>query len=54
MKIIPEFKSCSNPKCNGEARLQKAVYHFLNTKEPYMLRHCPKCDTWYLVLVDKN
>lgn len=54
MQIIPKYRSCSNPKCDGEAVLQDIVYRFLNTKKPYMLRHCPRCKTWYLVLISEE
>lgn len=37
-------------QCDGFAKLDDTVYHSLNTGEPYMLRHCPKCSTSCLII----
>jgi len=61
MNIIPDYVPCPNRKCDGLAALVDArgkllpiTYHFGNTKEPYMLRHCNKCGSWYLVIIEQR
>ena len=34
------------------AELENKVYHFKNTKEPYLLRHCPKCKGSSLIVFE--
>jgi hypothetical protein len=48
--FIPEYRNCKNDKCTGAGVLQKEVHHFLNTKEPYMIRICNRCGIVSLVV----
>jgi len=57
---VPKYRSCTRGciedikglgKVPVQAVLDPRVYHFQNTKEPYMLRVCPKCEGAQLIIL---
>ncbi len=54
-RYVPKYAACAHG-CKDKqgpilATLEDKVYRFLNTREPYMLRHCPKCGGSSLIVV---
>jgi len=63
-QVVPDYKDCAHGcketieifsgkkiQVPVQAKIDPRVYHFLNTREPYMIRNCPKCKQSSLVII---